>query len=145
MNEQKKFTDWIKENTLLSIESVKIHSNPNMEYDPKNDQSHFECTITYRDESSFPVITRERSFFYSQGSAHEGKKPKLIDVLYCLVSDSQGVEDRTFEDWASEYGYSTDSRIAENTFKAILENNLKLKFLLGLDLFNEVMSLEMDY
>lgn len=45
--------------------------------------------------------------------------PTAREVLYCLVSDALGWENaRTFEDFATEYDYSTDSRRAERIYNA---------------------------
>ena len=39
--------------------------------------------------------------------------PALHDVLHCLVLDAGVLDAGSFEEWASEYGYETDSRSAE--------------------------------
>lgn len=45
--------------------------------------------------------------------------PAIADVLACLVLDSQGVMDgKTFEEFADDLGYDTDSRKAERIFQA---------------------------
>lgn len=54
-------------------------------------------------------------------------KPDFPDVLYALVSDASVLDSGSFEDWASEYGYDTDSRKAEGTYRACLEIALKLR------------------
>lgn len=51
----------------------------------------------------------------------EPTAPDLPGVLECLSLDWSGVEGQTFEDWASEYGYDTDSRKAERTYRTVLE------------------------
>ena len=67
---------------------------------------------------------------YSQGSAHVDA-PKVADVLDCLCSDATCPD--TFEDFCSEYGYDTDSRRAERTFKACLKSRDELREFLGDD------------
>ena len=57
--------------------------------------------------------------------------PDLADILYCLVQESDVLEYRGFEDWASTFGYDTDSRKAESTYRECLENALKLRGTLG--------------
>lgn len=66
-------------------------------------------------------------------------KPELRDVLDCLAMDSSGVYDgQEFEAWASDYGYDTDSRKAENTFNLIKKQTKDLKALLGESAFKEL-------
>ena len=43
--------------------------------------------------------------------------PKLAEVLSSLLLDSTAFG-QTFEDWANDYGYDTDSREAERTYNA---------------------------
>jgi hypothetical protein len=64
-------------------------------------------------------------------------EPSTADVLGCLLSDASGFESsRTFEEWCSDYGYDTDSRRAERTYKAIEAQSVKLRRFLG-DRFEE--------
>lgn len=58
-------------------------------------------------------------------------KPKLTDVLYCLVTDSSVLNTSGFEEWASDFGYDTDSREAEKTYRACLDQSLQFKSLIG--------------
>lgn len=45
--------------------------------------------------------------------------PQLDDVLYSLIRDGDAFFNaQTFEQWADEFGYDTDSRKAEQTYKA---------------------------
>jgi hypothetical protein len=57
--------------------------------------------------------------------------PLLRDVLYCLVLEASVIDYATFEDWASEYGYDTDSRKAEKTYRACLKTALSLRAMVG--------------
>ena len=51
-------------------------------------------------------------------AAAERLQPKLADVLHSLLSDGSAFFDGlTFEDWASDFGYDTDSRKAEAMFR----------------------------
>lgn len=49
----------------------------------------------------------------------------LYSILSCIASDYYCPE--TFEDFCTEFGYDTDSRRAEKTFHACLEQSRKLK------------------
>lgn len=45
--------------------------------------------------------------------------PTAAEVLESLVSDALGYRNaRSFEEWAGDYGYDTDSRAAYRTFEA---------------------------
>lgn len=49
----------------------------------------------------------------------EPTPPELPDVLWSLVMDAEGVRHgQTFEDWAADLGYDTDSRKAERCYNA---------------------------
>ena len=74
---------------------------------------------------------RQLTTYFSQGYAinHE---PTAEDVLDCLASDSSSVDNaRSFEDWAGDYGYDTDSRKAEKIYNACRKQADKLKTFLG--------------
>lgn len=57
------------------------------------------------------------SINYSMGPAHKGN-PDPLDVVFSLLSDIRGVEDRELEDWAVDLGFDPNSRKAERIFKA---------------------------
>ena len=57
--------------------------------------------------------------------------PDPVDVLYSLTMDSGALNYGTFEDWASEFGYDTDSRSAESAYRACLETALKIRAAIG--------------
>lgn len=105
----------------LSMNVRPADNNPNM---PDADRmNHYRCQIK-AGRSRMTVL-------FSMGSAlmHE---PELKEVLDCLASDASGLENaRSFEDWCGEYGYNTDSRWAERTYRTIERQADKLKNLLG--------------
>lgn len=69
--------------------------------------------------------------FYTGQMAGE---PTVRDVLECLLSDASGVANsESFEDWCGDYGYDTDSRKAERTYNACVEQTESLRQLLGDD------------
>lgn len=67
------------------------------------------------------------------GHVYSGKPIKCdpCDVIYSLVSDSSAIDYPTFEEWARELGYDTDSRKAESIYRACLEIALALRSALG--------------
>lgn len=81
------------------------------------------------------------------GPFHERKipAPELRDVLYCLVSDASALDARSFEDWASEYGYDADSRKAEQTYRDCLQIGRDLEALIGRAALAELRDLFSDY
>jgi hypothetical protein len=104
--------------------------NPHMA-DPMPGASHYKCKLKHG--------RRSMTVFFSMGSAHTGE-PEPADVLDCLASDASGAENASsFEDWCSEYGYDTDSRKAEKTYRIIERQAEKLKNLLGGELYNELL------
>ncbi len=128
MTEQINLAQFIQDNGLrMTIRKVK--ANPNISNMPRN----FSCTIIGRNDNGYMKVP------FSQGAAHT-TDPTLEDVLDCLASDSSGVENaKGFEDWASEYGYDTDSRKAENIYKTCVEQAKQLKNLLGHDAYETLL------
>jgi hypothetical protein len=57
--------------------------------------------------------------------------PNAVDVIYSLNLDADALNYATFADWAETFGYDTDSRIAEATYRACLAIGLKLRAALG--------------
>lgn len=57
--------------------------------------------------------------------------PGAANVISSLVLDSDVLSHATFESWASEFGYDTDSRAAEKTYRACLETALAMHLHLG--------------
>ena len=54
------------------------------------------------------------------------------DVINCLASDAAGYENaRSFEDWANDYGYDTDSRKRPHTYEPGRAPDERLKAFLG--------------
>lgn len=63
--------------------------------------------------------------------------PMTAGVLHCLISDTTSVDNaRSFEEWANNFGYDTDSRKAEAIFRSCGEMAVEVHEFLG-DLFDE--------
>jgi hypothetical protein len=109
-----------------------IDHNPQMtEDDWSRGASHYKLTLK--------CGRRQMTTYFSMGSAHTSE-PQLADVLDCLASDAAGVENaQSFENWCAEYGYDTDSRKAEKTFKICERQAENLKRLLGDDAFDQLL------
>lgn len=65
-------------------------------------------------------------------------QPNPKDVLRSFVLDAQVLNYPSFESWASDFGYSSDSIIARKIYDASLAQGLRLKNGLGDDLFTQV-------
>lgn len=82
---------------------------------------------------------KQLTTYFSQGYGITGE-PKPEDVLNALAFDSSGVENaRSFEYWASEYGYDTDSRKAEKIYNVCVKQSEKLKSFLGDDKYQDLL------
>lgn len=71
--------------------------------------------------------------------------PSIEDVLYSLVSDSTAIDAGSFEDWASDYGYDTDSREAERIYKQCIDIGLALRRVVGDAKLQELREAFQDY
>lgn len=58
-------------------------------------------------------------------------KPDACDVMYGLLVDAEAIDHPSFEDWASSFGYDTDSRKAEACYRACLETALAIRAAIG--------------
>jgi hypothetical protein len=110
----------------VTATSTPATANPHMKDDgyPMN---HFRVTLQ--------MGSARMTLHFSQGPGIK-ESPSASSVLSCLASDSASVENaRSFEEWASDLGYDTDSSSAEKTFKACEKQAAKLKTFLGDDLY----------
>lgn len=79
------------------------------------------------------------TFGFWTGTGIKGE-PTGEDVLSSVADDSGGFDNaRSFEDWAEEYGYDTDSRKAERIYKEVGKNAKKLKGFLGPEAYEELL------
>ena len=67
----------------------------------------FKCRLTRAGKSY--------TFTFGQSLADGSKEPTLYDILACLTK----YDPESFENFCSEYGYDSDSRTAERTYKAV--------------------------
>ena len=91
---------------------------------------HFETDTETRDIYLITLKRGERIYKFNFGQSLNYSdrkiKPSAYDVLACLTSLEVG----EFKDFCDNFGYDTDSRKAEKTYKAVLEewNNIKILF-----------------
>lgn len=124
----------------ITMTAERVDRNPNMP--DSNGMDHWKCVFTRHfttdalytnmttGESRPRTYTARMTTYFSMGYGHKGKEPGAADVLDCLASDSSSVSD-SLEDWCSNYGYDTDSRKAERTYKACVHAASRLKTFLG--------------
>ena len=104
-------------NMNLTMKAEQIESNPN--WDSNVQANHYKIQLmTPWSKGYFSVP-------FSQGIGIK-ENPNINGVLECLQSDSLS-GDFTFEGFCDEFGYDSDSRKAEKTFKACQETRFKLK------------------
>lgn len=58
-------------------------------------------------------------------------EPDAVAVIWSLTQDASVLDAGGFENWASDYGYDTDSIKAEKTYQACLDLALRLRAAIG--------------
>jgi len=66
-------------------------------------------------------------------------EPSIVDILDCLASDASCTDQSTFEDFASDLGYDSDSRKALATFETIERQSKELRLMLGREAFETLL------
>ncbi|MEI8017705.1 MAG: hypothetical protein WCH39_05855 [Schlesneria sp.] len=64
-------------------------------------------------------------------SGNRVKPPEFRDVMHSLLLDLTAIDYGSFEEWADDMGYDSDSRSAEATYRLCLDNGLKLRSMIG--------------
>lgn len=88
--------------------------------DDKDERNIYEVKLS-RPNKNFVKFT----FGDSINNTQKGEKPDVYDILASVSSDYNCPDN--FDDFCSEFGYDTDSRKAEQTFKRCLEQSKKLR------------------
>jgi hypothetical protein len=57
--------------------------------------------------------------------------PTIYEVLTSLLIDAQAIDFPSYESWANEYGYESDSRKGEKTYNACREHGAQLLQIFG--------------
>ena len=63
--------------------------------------------------------------------------PHPIDIIHCLLLDASAAE-QTFDEWCGDFGYDTDIRKAEETYRACDDVGKRLYRVLGRDLCDTI-------
>ena len=123
--------EFITNHKLIMTSEVAV-SNPNIEDSWK--MNNWLCTIR--------MGQKRIAIHFSQGLAID-EEPTLERVLECLASDSYSYENSNgFEDWADDLGFSSDSRKAERTYRAVEKESKKLLNFLGAEAYEVLLSVE---
>lgn len=77
------------------------------------------------------------TFKFGQSIADAGRKPSMYDVLACLTK----YDPESFENFCSAYGYDTDSRRAEKTYRAVVKEYEAVERLFG-DILEELREIQ---
>lgn len=122
----------------IEMECQRADSNPYL--DMPRGSSHYTCRLRFG--------RRTLTTPFSQGSAIT-HTPRTEDVLNSLASDSSGYESAggSFDAWCSDFGFEPDEEARDpwhrcrwkKTFRAVEKQAEKLKKLLGLELYDELL------
>jgi hypothetical protein len=121
----------------IGIQYMSVAENPTMSDGGKGMNNYFVSLNVNGD------YFNAMGLFFSMGKGIE-HKPRAIDVLECLKSDIL-TDETSFREFCDNFGYDTDSRMAEETYKYIIEQTVKLKKWLGLELYEEFDGTDLDY
>lgn len=109
-------------------------------WDEKWECDHWKVKFTRRALSGSKPVFMTVDFYC--GSGLSGKQPTAEEVLDCLASDATTIGE-SFEDFALNLGYDTDSRKAEKIYKAVLHQTNRLKkFITNSVTFEKLLNLE---
>jgi hypothetical protein len=115
---------------------AKCHGAPHVMTTYRDDALRAECETGRAHDRSGSIA------FIKGGRALE---PKALDVLYSLINDASVLDHGSFESWAGDYGYDTDSRSAEATYRACLAHALALRNAIGEAGLSELQEAFQDY
>jgi hypothetical protein len=72
--------------------------------------------VTFHRTINYVYSSFSLSFWNSVNDKQAGKEPTPYDALACLTKYDPG----TFDNFCGDFGYDTDSRKAEKTYKAVI-------------------------
>lgn len=92
-------------------------------------KKHFATDKDYRWVFRMRLSRNKKSYTFNFGqSINDGSKvPTMYDVLTCLQKHDVG----SFEDFCSEFGYNTDSKKDEHTYKLVCKEYEAMERLFG--------------
>ena len=125
----------IKNDTKLPVSELKTYYSvgPGVveNWVRKHGPVHIRHKLQYASSYMKPKTVHEQEMLAEVRAYGEKKyRPTAADVLGCLISDFTSIG-RTFEDWASDLGYDTDSRKAERTYLLVQSQAVTFRRLAG--------------
>lgn len=116
---------------LITMKSVPADRNPHMEAgDWSSKAHHWKCTLK-RKGLQFTV-------YFSMGMLRP-EEPSIEEVIDCLRADRDSIESSgSFEDWASELGYDSDSRKAFKSYSVSKKQSFKFAGFMGREALDEL-------
>lgn len=122
----------------ITMTAERVDSNPNMD---SREMDHWKVVfrMPFKDQQRGMSTHHTMTTYFSMGFGLKGKEPEAAEVLDCLASDASSVDQESFEEWCSSFGYDTDSRKAEKTYKACQHGAKRLKAFLGDDLYQTLL------
>lgn len=124
----KTIRDFITEYEITATVSS-VDANPNM--DSETAMDHWRVVLK-RPGAKMTV-------YFSKGTGHHGKPAEAAEVLDCLASDANTIEETEgFEEWAANLGYDTDSRKAYRLHKIYERQAIRLMKFLGSAAYDEL-------
>lgn len=121
---------------MIAVSPLPVATRPDIALTnwSRNDD-HWEVTVRIR--------RRKMVVYYTKDAIHEGVPPTLDEVLCCLSIDANTVESSAdFETWADEFGRDPGDPQSRLVYDDCLKQNAKLKRLLGVDLYSELLNIE---
>lgn len=109
----------------LGIGHVKPIPAPGMSFEHQNIVSHLKnhSRLNYKDTKTAQAVC----FVAAMLAKHQRKAPSVEDVAHSLIMDGSAYFNaETFEDWADNYGYSSDSIKAEKLWRECIDTGMRL-------------------
>lgn len=100
--------------------------------------------VEFETETGF----KARWFTYLSGFSRDHAAPILpdpISVIWSCLMDADAIDHPSFESWAADYGYDSDSRTAKATYRTCLNTGLKMRAALGDDGLRQLRDAFQDY
>ena len=128
---------WIRDNKkTYKMTTREVKSRPDGLMSELAGARHYIVTISKGD--------REISFYLSKGAALEGD-PTKHEALESLVLDCHAIDDSEgLEDFCDTFGYKDNVYQGLRVFRACQRQLERVRYLMGDDTFNEVMTCDLD-
>lgn len=82
-------------------------------------------------EEGYPCFWSSANNGAARYHGRKAIEPDPVTVIWSIVQDADALNHAGFEDWASSYGYDTDSRAAEAIYRTCLAHATALRAAIG--------------